>query len=77
MTRHIDVIDDKIIQTIQDRELAERNGASDKLIQVYKNKLNSLNRERNLSIMHMKRYYETVTELNHHHVDNANEDEGE
>ena len=75
--RHTDVIDDKIIQTIQDRILAERNGASEELIQAYKNKLDSLNRERNLSVMYMERYYETVTELNHHRDDNANEDEGE
>ena len=30
-----------------------------------------------LSVMYMERYYETVTERNHHHDDNANEDEGE
>ena len=49
--RHTDVIDDKIIKNIQERIPAERNGASDELILVYKNKLDNLNRERNLSVM--------------------------
>ena len=64
MMRHADIIDDKIIQTIQDRTQAERNGACDELINAYRNKLETLNRERQLSVMHMERYYGTNIESN-------------
>ena len=77
MIRHTDVIDDKIIQTIQDRTQAERNGASEELIAAYKNKLESLNRERDLSVMYMERYYETATESNSINEDIIDEDNNE
>ena len=75
--RHTDVIEDKIIQIIQERTLSERNGADDELIKAYKNKLDNLNRERNLSVVYMEHYYETVTECSDRNDDNDNEDECE
>ena len=75
MMRHTNVIDDKIIQTIQDRIVAERNGANEELIQAYKNKLDNINRERNLSVLCMGRYYETVTERNDRNDDTDHKEE--
>ena len=77
MIRHADVIDDKIIQTIQDRTQAERNGACDELINAYKNKLETLNRERDLSVMHMERYYGIIAETNSINEDIEEEDNDE
>ena len=67
----------EIIQTIQDYTVAD--GYSKELLEAYQKKLGTFNREgeRDLLVMHMECYYESLSQRNDHNNHNDNEEEVE
>ena len=74
MNRPTDEIYDKIIKTMQDKALAERQGCPPNLLEVYQRKIEHLEREQELATRHMELYYSSVNQVTQDDIENSTED---
>ena len=74
MNRPADEIFDKIIKTMQDKALAERQGCPPNLLEVYQRKIEHLEREQELATRHMELYYSSVNQVALEDIEDSTED---